>query len=263
MRLTKLLFIPVYVALTTGGPIYGLAQVIDYHDLKINEVYPGNEPCEWIELINTSRRTVDAQGIYISDGDNLFKITRPAPIKPGERFLIEAPLPNGKWPNIEKAGCPTWPDAPPQCASWSLNLPDSDDCDWGFKKGSFEAVIILGPQKEPVDFIFKPGISGEYKSFGRYPDGYDIFHLFDEPTKGNENREGKEFARLEPTFYDFISTTWGLILATGGAAGSLITLGTITMFIFRFFRRMRRGTEEAPSNGVRNGEDEASGRTGE
>jgi len=211
----KAIFISVAIFFLVTNIRFAFSEELKFGEIKINEIYPDNDPHEWVELINMARDEVNINGYFLSDGDNLFKIEREKPLKPMEIILIVAPGSDGKWPKYQ----------------------EPNNKNWGISKKKQEAVMILDPQKQMiVDFMFKPEKKDNFISFGRYPDGNDDLHFFSKPTKGDSNKMGKEYhSPPKLSFFDsfkqLLQTTGGIIFTVGSGLGWLgSAVGGIMLF---------------------------------
>jgi hypothetical protein len=220
----RIIFISITMILLETNISCASFQGIRYGDVRINEIYPDNEPYEWVELINMTGKEVVIKDYYLSDGDNLYKIEENITIQPHQKLAITAPGADGKWPEYDSQ--------------------EASDKTWGFKKSKQEAAILLGPQgQKAVDFILPPSPRQnlKYQSFGRYPDGSDSLHVFSKETQNGSNDEGEEYyTPPKPSFTDslkdLLETSIGKILALVGFLGNIAAvLGLYS--IFRSYHR--------------------------
>jgi hypothetical protein len=130
--------------------------------LFINEfLTSGSDPSDWIELYNPTNGAIDLSGFYLSDTfmEPLKWAFPEGTVIPAKGFLVV--LANG----------------------------DDEGLAAGFRLGDDEAVILTTPggttEIDAVDYL---GIDvPEDCSYGRSPDGSEVWMIFPNPTMGRSN----------------------------------------------------------------------------
>lgn len=162
----------------SGSDITGLDPVPDETGiLVINEIMPGNDGAiaddhgefdDWFELFNTTAESVDIGGMYLTD---------------------DTDLSIGEWWRVPDTD-PSVTTIPPggYLVLWADGQPDQGPLHLDFKLGaSGESIGLVDTDGETVVNAYTyPALAAEV-SYGRIPDGSDVWQVFETATPGGDN----------------------------------------------------------------------------